>query len=147
MLKGFTYLANWLTYDVLGFAESGKVGDAVAFFLEDIPKMFFLLAVMIYAIGYIRAGVDAQRIRDFLSGKSRLVCYVLAAALGALTPFCSFSSIPLFLGFAAARIPIGITMAFLFTSPTVNEAAVDSPGFAPGFRRADRPAHSYWGLC
>ena len=55
MLKGFTYLANWLTYNVLGFSEGSKAGDAVAFFLEDIPKMFFLLAVMIYIIGYVRA--------------------------------------------------------------------------------------------
>ncbi|MGN0843952.1 MAG: permease [Kiritimatiellia bacterium] len=133
MLKGFTYLANWLTYDVLGFAEGGKAGDAVAFFLEDIPKMFFLLSVMIYAIGYVRAGVDAKRIRDFLSGRNRFVCYFLAAALGALTPFCSCSSIPLFLGFAAARIPIGITMAFLITSPTVNEAAVVMLGGSLGW--------------
>ena len=84
MLTAFTYLANWLTYDVLGFAEGSKAGDAVAFFLEDIPKMFFLLAVMIYIIGYVRAGVDAKRIRDFLSGRNRFVCYFLAAALGAL---------------------------------------------------------------
>lgn len=133
MLGGFSYLANWLTYDVLGFADGGKAGAAVAFFLEDIPKMFFLLAVMIYAIGYVRAGVDANRIRDFLSGRNRFVCYFLAAALGALTPFCSCSSIPLFLGFAAARIPIGITMAFLITSPTVNEAAVVMLGGSLGW--------------
>ena len=133
MLEGFSYLANWLTYDVLGFADGGKAGAAVAFFLEDIPKMFFLLAVMIYAIGYVRAGVDANRIRDFLSGRNRFVCYFLAAALGALTPFCSCSSIPLFLGFAAARIPIGITMAFLITSPTVNEAAVVMLGGSLGW--------------
>lgn len=133
MLKGFTYLANWLTYNVLGFSEGNKAGDAVAFFLEDIPKMFFLLAVMIYIIGYVRAGVDAKKIRDFLSGRNRFVCYFLAAALGALTPFCSCSSIPLFLGFAAARIPIGITMAFLITSPTVNEAAVVMLGGSLGW--------------
>ena len=133
MLKGFTHLANWLTYNVLGFAEGSKAGDAVAFFLEDIPKMFFLLAVMIYVIGYVRAGVDVKRIRDFLSGRNRFVCYFLAAALGALTPFCSCSSIPLFLGFAAARIPIGITMAFLITSPTVNEAAVVMLGGSLGW--------------
>jgi hypothetical protein len=124
MLKVFTHLANWLTYDVIGFAEGSRAGDAVAFLLEDLPKMFFLLAVMIYIIGYVRAEVDAKRIREFLSGKNRFLCYFLASALGALTPFCSCSSIPLFLGFTAARIPIGITMAFLITSPTVNEAAV-----------------------
>lgn len=133
MLKGFICLANWLTYNILGFAEGSKAGDAVAFFLEDIPKMFFLLAVMIYVIAYIRAGVDAKRISDFLSGRNRFVCYFLAAALGALTPFCSCSSIPLFFGFAAARIPIGITMAFLITSPTVNEAAVVMLGGSLGW--------------
>lgn len=82
MLDMFTHLANWLTYGFLGFTEGSKAGDAVAFFLEDIPKMFFLLTVMVYAIGYVRAGVDAGRIRDFLSGKNRFVCYLLAVVLG-----------------------------------------------------------------
>ena len=124
MLEAFTYLADWLTYGVLGLSAETKLADAVHFFIEDTSKIFALLAVMIFVIGFLRAGLDANRIRSFLSGKSRFVCYFLAATLGAVTPFCSCSSIPLFLGFTAARIPLGITMAFLITSPSVNEAAV-----------------------
>jgi len=124
MLEAFTHLADWLTYNVLGLASETKLADAVHFFIEDTSKIFALLAAMIFVIGFLRAGLDANRIRSFLSGKSRFVCYFLAATLGAVTPFCSCSSIPLFLGFTAARIPLGITMAFLITSPSVNEAAV-----------------------
>lgn len=124
MLEAFTHLADWLTYNVLGLASETKLADAVHFFIEDTSKIFALLAAMIFVIGFLRAGLDANRIRSFLSGKSRFVCYFLAAILGAVTPFCSCSSIPLFLGFTAARIPLGITMAFLITSPSVNEAAV-----------------------
>lgn len=124
MLDSFTHLADWLTYGVFALARETKTADAVHFFIEDTSKIFVLLAVMIFAIGFLRAGIDANRIRSFLIGRSRFVCYVLASVLGAVTPFCSCSSIPLFLGFTAARIPIGITMAFLITSPSVNEAAV-----------------------
>lgn len=133
MLHLFTRLADWLTYSLLGFTPGTATGEAVHFFLEDIPKMFFLLAVMIYAIAFLRARVDNERMRQFLAGKNRLLCYLLAALLGAVTPFCSCSSIPLFLGFAAARLPLGIAMAFLITSPTVNEAAVVMLGSSIGW--------------
>lgn len=124
MLKIFTHLADWLTFEIMNLTSGTKIADAVHFFIEDTSKIFVLLAVMIYVVGFIRAGVDANRIRDYLVGKNRILCYVLAAILGAVTPFCSCSSIPLFLGFMAARIPVGIAMAFLITSPCVNEAAV-----------------------
>ena len=124
MLKIFTHLADWLTFEIMNLTSGTKIADAVHFFIEDTSKIFVLLAAMIYVVGFIRAGVDANRIRDYLVGKNRILCYVLAAILGAVTPFCSCSSIPLFLGFMAARIPVGIAMAFLITSPCVNEAAV-----------------------
>ena len=79
---------------------------------------------MIYVIGLLRAGLNTERIREFLQGKNRFAAYFLGAGFGAVTPFCSCSSIPLFLGFTQARIPIGITMSFLITSPIVNEVAV-----------------------
>lgn len=120
----FTTLADWLTFTILGLAPKSKLGDAVHFFIEDTTKIFVLLVVMIFVIGFIRAGLAAEKVRTWLMGQNRFIGYVLAAILGAVTPFCSCSSIPLFLGFTAARIPVGITMAFLVTSPCVNEAAV-----------------------
>ena len=124
MFETFTHLADWLTYGILNLERTTKTADAVHFFIEDTSKIFVLLAVMIFIVAFLRAGLGAERIRSFLAGRNRYLCYSLASILGAVTPFCSCSSIPLFLGFTAARIPIGITMAFLITSPSVNEAAV-----------------------
>lgn len=124
MLEIFTHLADWLTYSLLNLDKTTKVADAVHFFIEDTSKIFALLTLMIFIVAFLRAGLGAERIRAFLAGRNRYLCYALAAILGAVTPFCSCSSIPLFLGFTAARIPFGITMAFLITSPSVNEAAV-----------------------
>ncbi len=120
----FTKLAAWLTYGVFGIEEGSHLGEMVLFFIEDVTKIFTLVLILIYLIGIFRASMNVERVRDYLQGKNRLAGYVLAALLGAVTPFCSCSSIPLFLAFTAARIPIGITMAFLITSPIVNEVAV-----------------------
>ena len=79
---------------------------------------------MIYAIGWVRASMNVDRVREYLLDKHRGIGYFLGSGFGAITPFCSCSSIPLFLGFTNARIPIGITMAFLITSPLINEIAV-----------------------
>ena len=129
----FTWLADWLVYVVFALSPESHLGSGVHFFIEDTTKIFVLLVVMIYAIGLIRAGLPVERIRAFLSGRNRFLSYILAALLGAVTPFCSCSSIPLFLGFTAARIPIGITMAFLITSPMINEAAVAMLGGIVGW--------------
>ncbi len=124
LFKLFTYLADWLTYSVLNLENGSRLGGAVHFFIEDITKIYFLLFFMIYVIALLRAGLETERIRSFLSGKHRLAGYFLATIFGAITPFCSCSSIPLFLGFTSAGIPLGITMAFLITSPMINEVAV-----------------------
>lgn len=135
-MQVLTRLADWLVFGVFGLSDTSKFGDAVHFFIEDTSKIFVLLAAMIFVVGYLRAGVDATRVRDWLKGRNRFLGYVLAALLGAVTPFCSCSSIPLFLGFTAARIPVGITMAFLITSPCVNEAAVVLFGSSLGWSLA-----------
>lgn len=83
-----------------------------------------LLAALIYGIAWLRATLDMERVRGYLIGKKRGLGYFLGSAFGAVTPFCSCSSVPLFLGFTTARIPIGISMAFLITSPLINEVAV-----------------------
>jgi len=120
----FTDFATWLVVDVLGISKATKLGDALHFFIEDTTKIFFLLLVMIYAIALLRASMNVERVRDYLSGKHKGVGYLLGSSFGAITPFCSCSSIPVFLGFTSAGIPVGITMSFLITSPLINEVAV-----------------------
>ena len=124
MFEIFTLFADWIVYDLLGLTAQGKFGDALHFFIEDTTKIFALLFVMIYLIALVRASLDVERIRDFLARKHRATGYILGAGFGAITPFCSCSSIPVFLGFTSAGIPVGITMAFLLTSPLINEVAV-----------------------
>ena len=124
MLSSFSNLADWLVYQQLGLSAQTKWGTALHFFVEDVTKIFALLLVMIYGISLLRASLDVDRVRGYLAGKHRGVGYVMGSAFGAVTPFCSCSSIPVFLGFTSAGIPVGITMAFLLTSPLINEVAV-----------------------
>lgn len=115
-------LARLLTQAVPGL--SGRAAAALEFFLYDTAKILLLLLLMVYVIGWLRAGLNVDRVRDFLAGRRRVLGYVLGAGFGAITPFCSCSSIPLFLGFTTSGIPVGITLAFLITSPLINEIAV-----------------------
>ena len=124
MLSIFTKLADWLAYSIFGLDSGSKLGGAVHFFVEDTTKIFFLLVVMIYVIALIRASLNVEKIRDYLVGKNRFFGYLMGSTFGAITPFCSCSSIPVFLGFTSAGIPVGITMSFLLTSPLINEVAV-----------------------
>ena len=116
--------ASWLVRDAIGLAPNSHAGAALEFFLYDTVKILLLLVALIYVISWLRAALNAERVRDFLAGKKRGLGYVLGAMFGAVTPFCSCSSVPLFLGFTSAGIPIGITMSFLITSPIINEIAV-----------------------
>lgn len=120
----FTQLADWLTYSVMHLSPDSKLGDAVHFFIEDVSKIYVLLVVMIYFIALLRASLNVERVRDYLAGKNRGMGYLLGSGFGAITPFCSCSSIPVFLGFTSAGIPVGITMSFLLTSPLINEVAI-----------------------
>ena len=117
-------LSQWLTYSLLSLEMGSQIGDSVEFFFYDTAKILLLLALMVYIIAWLRAGMHVERVREYLTGKGRGIGYVLGAGFGAITPFCSCSSIPLFLGFTTAHIPLGITMAFLITSPLINEIAV-----------------------
>ena len=116
--------AQWVTYELFGIEAGTKLGGAVEFFLYDTVKIFLLLFMMIYVIAWIRSAISVERVRDFLAGKKKVVGYFMGSGFGAVTPFCSCSSIPLFLGFTSAQIPLGITMSFLITSPLINEIAV-----------------------
>lgn len=117
-------MASWLTYEVLGLEPNSKFGMFLEFFLYDTVKILMLLVLMVYLIGWLRAGLNTEKVRTYLTGKAKGIGYVLGAGFGAVTPFCSCSSIPLFIGFTTARIPLGITMSFLITSPLINEVAV-----------------------
>lgn len=124
MLQIFSDLATWLTYGIFNLDPNTKLADAVHFFIEDTTKIFALLVLMIYVIAVVRASLNVERVRDYLAGKNRFVGYFMGSVFGAVTPFCSCSSIPVFLGFTSAGIPVGITMAFLITSPLINEVAI-----------------------
>lgn len=116
--------STWLVFDVIGLEQGSHAGAALEFFIYDTVKILLLLSALIYAIAWLRATVDMDRVRDYLVGKKRGLGYLFGASFGAVTPFCSCSSVPLFLGFTTARVPIGISMAFLITSPLINEVAV-----------------------
>jgi uncharacterized membrane protein YraQ (UPF0718 family) len=124
MFQLFTDFSNWLTYHLLGLSPDTKLADATHFFIEDVSKIFVLLLVMIYLIALMRASLNVERVRDYLQKKHKGTGYLMGSSFGAITPFCSCSSIPAFLGFTSAGIPVGITMAFLITSPLINEVAV-----------------------
>ncbi len=124
MFEVFTFLADWATYQILGLTKGTQLANAIHFFIEDTSKILALLVVMIYLIALVRASLNVEKVREYLSGKKRIVGYVMGSVFGAVTPFCSCSSIPVFLGFTSAGIPLGITMAFLITSPLVNEIAI-----------------------
>ncbi len=124
MFSIFSGLADWLVYELLAIEAETKFGSTLHFFIEDTTKIFALLIVMIYLIALARASLNVERIRNFLAGKHRGWGYILGAFFGAITPFCSCSSIPVFLGFTSAGIPVGISMSFLLTSPLINQVAI-----------------------
>ncbi len=134
MFKIFTKLADFVIWQWLGFEESSHWGKSLHFFVEDTTKIFFLVAVMIYLIALFRATLNMDVVRNHLQGRSRWFGYGAASLFGAITPFCTCSSIPMFLGFTSAGIPAGITLAFLITSPLINEVAVVLLGSLLGWK-------------
>ncbi|MBK8796763.1 MAG: permease [Anaerolineales bacterium] len=117
-------VAEWLTFDLLGMAPTSELGMALAFFLYDVPKILLLLTGMIFVVTTIRTFFSAERTRQLLGGKRAGVGNVLAAGLGVVTPFCSCSAVPLFIGFVEAGVPLGVTFSFLIAAPMVNEVAL-----------------------
>ena len=117
-------LADWLTYGLLGLAVTSQLGQSIAFFLYDVPKILLLLTGMVFAIGIVRTFFSPERTRALLGGKREGVGNVLAALLGIVTPFCSCSAVPLFIGFVESGIPLGVTFSFLIAAPTINEVAI-----------------------
>jgi uncharacterized membrane protein YraQ (UPF0718 family) len=116
--------ANWLAFDLLGLQPGSQLGDAVAFFLYDVPKVLLLLTGVVTLVSFLRSFVSPERVRSALAGRGTLPGTVAAAGFGVVTPFCSCSAVPLFIGFVEAGVPLGVTFAFLVASPMVNEIAI-----------------------
>jgi hypothetical protein len=117
-------LADWLTYAVFNIAPKTLLAEAVNFFIFDTVKIFILLSVIIFVVSIIRSYLPPEKIRAILSRKNKYVGNILASILGIITPFCSCSAIPLFLGFVQAGVPLGTTFSFLIASPMINEVAL-----------------------
>ena len=116
--------ANWVAFSALRLPHESRLGESLAFFLYDVPKILLLLSGMVFVISIIRSFFSAERTRALLGGKREGVGNVLAAFLGIVTPFCSCSAVPLFIGFVEAGIPLGVTFSFLIAAPTINEVAI-----------------------
>ncbi|MEN6373116.1 MAG: permease [Armatimonadota bacterium] len=116
--------ADWLTYSLFGFSKFNHIGMAVNFFIFETPKVLMLLVLVVFGIGIIRSYFTPERTRQILAGKRESVGNVMAAMLGIVTPFCSCSAVPLFIGFVQAGVPLGVTLSFLIAAPMINEVAV-----------------------
>lgn len=119
----FEALADWLIYD-LAALKGTPFGDAAHFFVMDVTKIMVLLTLVIYVMGLLRALLKPEKVREFIRNRGNVSSRFMAVGLGAVTPFCSCSSVPLFIGFVEAGIPLGVTLSFLIASPMVNEVAV-----------------------
>lgn len=116
--------ANWLTYSILRVTPESLLAHTINFFVFDTIKIIILLLVIIFIVSFIRTYLPANQVRSFLAKKNKITGHVLASLLGIVTPFCSCSAVPLFLGFLEAGIPLGVTFSFLVASPMINEVAL-----------------------
>jgi uncharacterized protein len=117
-------IADWLTYTLIGLDPHTQLGESVNFFLYDVPKIMLLLSGMIFLISILHSFFGPEQARALLGGKRQGVGNVIAATLGGITPFCSCSAVPLFIGFVKSGVPLGVTFSFLITAPVVGEIAV-----------------------
>ncbi len=117
-------VTNWLIDSVFGMSKGAHLTEALRFFVFEFPKVMMLLTLIIFLVGIIRTYFTPERTRKALEGKKTFTGNVMASALGIVTPFCSCSAIPLFLGFVESGVPLGVTFSFLISSPMINEVAV-----------------------
>ncbi len=115
---------DFLVYEILKLDRSAHLTEAIRFFLYDTPKVFILLTVIVFVVGIIRSYFSPEKTRKALEGKPLFAGNVMAASLGILTPFCTCSAIPLFIGFVESGIPLGVTFSFLVSAPMINEVAL-----------------------
>lgn len=124
MFSWWEKIVDVLVYETLGMDSSSTFGSALHFFIYDTVKIFILLITIIFAVSYLRTWFNVEKVRAYLQGKSEFTGNILASLFGIITPFCTCSAIPLFLGFLQARIPIGVTFSFLISAPLNNEVAI-----------------------
>lgn len=116
--------AQWFTYALLKMRHGGHLSSSVEFFVFEAPKVLMLLVIVVFAVGIIRSFFTPERTRRILSSKKKIIGNILAALLGIVTPFCTCSAVPLFVGFVTAGVPLGVTFSFLISAPMINEIAL-----------------------
>lgn len=135
MFNWLQYFADWIVYSAFGMSSQGHWGQALNFFIFDSLKIFILLFLITTVMGIVNAYFPVDRVRNFLSrNKMYGLEYLFASSFGVITPFCSCSSVPLFIGFVKGGIPLGITFTYLITAPLVNEVAIAIFAGAFGFK-------------
>jgi uncharacterized membrane protein YraQ (UPF0718 family) len=122
--RNLAALASWFTYGLLKMAAGSHLALAVDFFVFETPKVLMLLTLVVFGVGIVRSFFTPERTRRILAGKRESVGNVLAALLGVVTPFCSCSAVPLFIGFVTTGVPLGVTFSFLIAAPMINEVAL-----------------------
>jgi len=120
----FIKFADLITYNLFGIEEGTRLADSVHFFFYDTTKIIFLLSIMIFFISIVRSYFPPEKTKKLLSNYKKITGHIMASLLGVVTPFCSCSSVPIFIGFVESGIPLGVTFSFLITSPIVNEVAL-----------------------
>ncbi|OGC22398.1 hypothetical protein A2291_02795 [candidate division WOR-1 bacterium RIFOXYB2_FULL_42_35] len=120
----FKWFADLVTYDILKLQRGAQLSESLNFFIYDVPKIYFLLIVVVFFVAIIRTFLPPERIRKILGHEKEFFGNITAAALGVFTPFCTCSAIPLFIGMLESGVPLGVTMSFLVASPTINEVAL-----------------------
>lgn len=124
LYQNLAAMAAWAVYSLLGLARGAHFSISLEFFFFEVPKVLLLLAVVVFGVGIVRTFFTPERTRGILAGKREAAGNVLGALLGVVTPFCSCSAVPLFIGFVTAGVPLGVTFSFLISAPMVNEIAL-----------------------
>lgn len=122
--QGLSPFAKWVTYSLFSLSPGTHLTSALEFFLYEAPKVLLLLTLVVFVVGVVRSFFTPERARGFLAGKREFAGNGIAALLGTVTPFCSCSAVPLFIGFVTAGVPLGVTFSFLISAPMVNEVAL-----------------------
>ncbi|MDM7916590.1 MAG: permease, partial [Candidatus Eisenbacteria bacterium] len=122
--RGLEPFSRWIAYRVLGLSDESRLGSAVQFLVFEVPKVLMLLVIVVFAVGIVRTFFTPERTRRALAGRREAAGNGLAALLGVVTPFCSCSAVPLFIGFVTTGVPLGVTLSFLISAPMINEVAL-----------------------
>ncbi|BDD11631.1 permease (plasmid) [Fulvitalea axinellae] len=122
--RNLTAISDFIVLDLMGMQAGEHLTETLRFFIFEVPKVMLLLALIIFVVGVLRTYVTPEKTRSLLEGKSLFTGNILASVLGIITPFCSCSAIPLFLGFIEAGVPLGVTFSFLIAAPMINEVAL-----------------------